>query len=72
MKNLKKIALSGLSDMGLNESESEQLLALINKAKPTYAQVQEFYDELEQEKPFDGGMSFEQSVVAMKEGLLEK
>ena len=72
MKDLKKIALSGLEDMGLSKEDSEQLLRLLANAKPTYAQVQEFYDELEQEKPFDGGMSFEQSVVAMKESLLEK
>jgi DNA-binding Lrp family transcriptional regulator len=69
---LESIAKGGLTDMGLNEVETAQFLHLLKKATPTYAQVQEFYDELEQEKPFDGGMSFEHATVAMKESLLQK
>jgi hypothetical protein len=60
MKNIKLF-----TERGLTESESETLVKLLAKVKPTESDIAKFNNEFEKENPFEHGLTFTDGLVAI-------
>ena len=58
-----------LTSMGLSPYEAREFIKLAKKINPTEKQQEAFGRELNQAIPFEGGMGFSESVVAMKRAM---
>lgn len=65
MNNNKAQAIQELQNNGLSESEANMFMGLVDKLRPGYEKTQEFYSIHS-----DANITFGQSIVAIKESLL--